>query len=243
MLRKTGHGVWSLAFAFASFLCASPVFAAAAAEAPTDQGMLGKARTLGQMFLAGGLSMIFLALLSVVAVMFIIYHFKNTKADILVPRDLTENILSLLERKEYEKAAQVCRQQDSIISAIALKGIEKLPKGKAVVEEAIQHEGKAKIEALWQNLTYLGDIAVIAPLLGLLGTIFGMIDAFNFFKAGTINPMVLTQGLAKAMINTAFGLVIALPAMAFYAYFRGKLTSITSTAERVASEISSVLTK
>lgn len=244
MRRISGHGVLSLVSAVFAFLTGvAPVFAAAEVQAQPDAGILGKARTLAELFLAGGLSMIFLAILSIVTVALIIYHIKNVRPEKLVPKDLTENILSLLERKEYEKAAQVCRQQDSVISAIALKGLEKLPKGKAVVEEAIQYEGKSQIEGMWQSLTYLGDIAVIAPLLGLLGTIFGMIDAFNFFKAGTINPMILTQGLAKAMINTAFGLVIAVPAMAAYAYFRGKLTTITSTAERVASEISRILTK
>ena len=81
------------------------------------------------------------------------------------------------------------------------------------------------------------DIALIAPLLGLLGTIFGMIDAFHYFKATSLHPSILTQGLAKAMINTAFGLVIAVPALGFYAYFRGRISYITSRAEAVASEL------
>ena len=80
-------------------------------------------------------------------------------------------------------------------------------------------------------------------MLGLLGTIIGMIDAFNYFKLGTIHPVVLTQGLAKAMINTAFGLVIAVPCLAFYSYFRGKISTITSTAESVASEIVQLMAK
>ena len=88
-----------------------------------------------------------------------------------------------------------------------------------------------------QNLTYLGDIATIAPMMGLLGTVFGMIQAFNFFQAGTVHPGVLTQGLAKAMVNTAFGLVIAVPCLFFYAYFRGRIGEITARAETAASEI------
>ena len=93
------------------------------------------------------------------------------------------------------------------------------------------------MEQLWQNLTYLGDIAVIAPLLGLLGTILGIIEAFGYFKASTIAPGVLTGGLAKAMVNTVTGLIIAVPCLVFYAYFRGRLSHVTTNAERAASEI------
>ena len=96
---------------------------------------------------------------------------------------------------------------------------------------------------MWQNLNYLGDIAVIAPMMGLLGTILGMIDAFNFFKAGTLHPGLLTQGLAKAMINTAMGLIIAVPCLVFYSYFRGRLSTITANAETAAAEIIHTIAK
>lgn len=200
-------------------------------------GAVEKGMTLWQLISAGGTCMIFLGLLSVVAAAIIVYHLKYVTADKLVPSDFIENLLVLLEKKEYQKATAVCKQQENMIAAIALAGLNKLSKGKTVVQEAILHEGKARIEKLWQNLTYLGDIAVVAPMLGLLGTVLGMIHAFNYFKLGVINPVVLAQGLAKAMINTAFGLVITVPALIFYSYFRGKLTSITATAERVSAEI------
>jgi biopolymer transport protein ExbB len=82
-------------------------------------------------------------------------------------------------------------------------------------------------------------MAVIAPMLGLLGTILGMIQAFNYqaFKAGIVKPIPLAQGLAKAMITTAFGLIIAVPILAFYAYFRTRVSTITLNAERASSEM------
>jgi biopolymer transport protein ExbB len=215
-----------------------PAYAAAVSQAPAAKG-----ETLWQLISAGGICMVFLGLMSVATIALAIYHFMYVRADKIVPQDLTENVLSLLERKEYDKAKAVCLQQPNLVSAIALKGIEKAPKGRIVVEDAIQYEGKAQIERMWQNLTYLGDLAVIAPMVGLLGTIIGMIDAFSYFKAGSINPGVLTQGLAKAMINTAAGLIIAVPALGFYSFFRGRLTSITSKAETIASEIAQVMTQ
>lgn len=189
--------------------------------------------------------MIFLGILSVAAVASIIYHFQFVSSNRLTPRDFTENLLFLLEKKEIAKAISVCKSQDNMISAIALCGLTKLDKGKAVVEEAIQFEGKTQIEKLWQNLSYLGDIAVIAPMLGLLGTILGMIEAFNYqaFKAGIIKPVILAQGLSKAMITTAFGLIIAVPVLILYSYFRGRISTITSNAERAASEVLTSLTK
>ncbi len=215
--------------------------AKAAVESATETASRGT--PLWQMVMGGGINMIFLGILSVIALASIIYHFMNVDIEKLTPRDFTENLLFLLEKKEYQKATSVCKQQDNMISAIALRGLSKLNHGKAVIEGAIQYEGKARIERLWQNLNYMGDMAVIAPLLGLLGTIIGMIDAFNYFKLGTIHPVVLTQGLAKAMVNTVFGLIIAVPCLVFYSYFRGRISRITSTAEAVAAEIIQLMSR
>ena len=199
--------------------------------------------TLWDIIVSGGVSMIFLAALSIAAIALVVYHFRSVVPGKVTPPDFIENLLFLLEKKEYEKAVAICRQQENLISAVALKGLQKMSKGKTVVEEAVQYEGKARIEGLWQNLTYLGDIAVVAPLLGLLGTILGIIEAFGYFKTGSIAPQVLTGGLAKAMVNTVFGLVIAVACLVFYAYFRGRLSLITTNAERASSEIVHALTK
>ena len=234
MLKKFGPFRILFFSAFLMIFLANAFSAPAAAE---------KGNTLWELLSSGGVCMIFLGVLSILATASVIYHFMYVRADKLTPADFSENLLFLLEKKEYQKATAVCKQQKNMISTIALKGLEKLPKGKAVVEQALQYEGKNNLEKLWQNLNYLGDIAVIAPMLGLLGTIFGMIDAFNYFKGGTISPVVLTQGLAKAMVNTAFGLVITVPCLAFYSYFRGRISAITSTAETVASEIIQTMAK
>ncbi len=227
-----------------SLFIAAPIFlmrSAFAADAPG--GLTGQAvdrgMTLWQLIVAGGSCMIFLGIISATGVASIIYHFINVKPEKLTPPDFTQTLLFLLEKKEYDKAISVCEQQPNMISAIALKGLAKLSKGKIVVEEAIQYEGKKMTEKLWQNLGYLGDMAVIAPMLGLLGTVLGMIQAFNYqaFKAGIVKPIPLAQGLAKAMITTAFGLIIAVAILVFYSYFRGKISTITLNAERASSEI------
>jgi biopolymer transport protein ExbB len=218
---------------FSLFFSASAFAQAAQPQSPTAWNLL----------VSGGPVVVLMLITSVAAGASIIYHFQNVKPEKLTPREFTENLIFLLEKKEYQKAVSVCKQQENMISAIALKGLSKVSQGKAVVESAVQYEGKARIEKMWQNLNYLGDIAVVAPMLGLLGTTLGMIDAFNFFKAGTLHPGMLTGGLAKAMINTALGLVIAVPCLVFYSYFRGRVSQITSNAETAAAEIMHTIAK
>ena len=223
------------------FLLSSSVYLFSASAFAADGAKGGD--TLWQLLASGGIPILFLGVLSVAATALVIYHFRSVTLEKLAPIDFIENVMFLIEKKEVDKAIAVCKQQDNLVSAIALKGLQKHSKGKAVVEEVMQNEGKVQIGKIRQNLTYLGDIATIAPMMGLLGTVFGMIEAFNFFQAGTVHPGVLTQGLAKAMVNTAFGLVIAVPCLFFYAYFRGRIGEITSRAETAASEIAQLVAK
>lgn len=244
-MRKSFPGKFysALFILISSFAFTPPGFCAQIQPARANSALAEKGATLWQLITAGGFVVVLLGILSVIATAFVIYHYKYVKLGKLVPQEFVENLIFLLEKKEYEKAVSVCKQQPNIVSSIALQGLSRRTKGPAMIESAIQYEGKARLERLWQNLNYLSDIAALAPMLGLLGTIFGMIDAFHYFRAGSVHPGVLTQGLAKAMINTAFGLVIAVPCLAFYSYFRGKISHITSNAETAASEITQLLSK
>ena len=225
---------------------ASVAFAAAPVIVPPTpmSALQDQATSLWQLIAAGGTCMIFQGILSVLAVALVLYHFKTVKPEKLVPSDFCENLFMLLEKKEYAKAVSVCKQQKNLISSVALAVLNRLSRGKsapAQIESMIQTEGKSRVEKLWQNLTYLGDIAVVAPLVGLLGTVLGMIHAFHYFKSGSIHPAVLTQGLAKAMVNTVFGLITAVICLVFYSYFRGKVSAVTAKAESVSSEMAQIL--
>ncbi len=237
MLKKFRFNLYTASFFLIAALFLS--YNAFAANADKVAAAVDRGMSLWQLILAGGSCMIFLGAISVAAVASVIYHFQYVTPERLTPPDFTENLLFLLEKGNHEKAISVCKQQPNMISAIALQGLSKRSKGKTVVEEAIQYEGRTRIEKLWQNLGYLGDMAVIAPMLGLLGTVLGMIQAFNYqaFKAGIVKPIPLAQGLAKAMITTAFGLIIAVPILVFYAYFRARISTITLNAERASAEI------
>ncbi len=216
-----------------------------AAQTPPPAEAADQITSLWELIVSGGSCMIFLGMVSVAALALIIYHFIYVTPEKLTPRDFCETLIDLLDKKQIDKAVSLCKQQQNLISEIALKGFSKIGRGKAVVEEAVQVEGKIRVEKLWEKLGYLGDTAVIAPMLGLLGTILGMIQAFNYqaFKAGIIKPVILAQGLAKAMITTAYGLIIAVPVLVFYSYFRSRIVRIQQDAERVSSEMLQLINK
>ncbi len=221
-------------------------FSWAAEKAPAGS-LQDKVSSLWDLIAAGGSCMIVQALLSMAALAIVIHHWRYVSLEKLVPRDFCENLYALLEKKEYEKAVSVCKQQENIVSLTTLAVLTRFrknkPTGLAQIESIVQVEGKPQIEKLWQNLTYLGDIAIVAPLVGLLGTVLGMINAFHYFKAGSIHPGVLTQGLAKAMVNTVAGLIVAVVCLGFYSYFRGRISAITTRAEAAASEIAQILSR
>ncbi len=229
---------------FLAVLFSSHAWAATAVPPPPANSLQDQVTSLWQLIVAGGVCMIFQGMLSVAGLALIIYHFKNVTVEKLIPADFCENLFSLLEKKEYDKAVSVCKQQENLASAMSLSVLNRLSRGKVTppqVESIVQVEGKSHIEKLWQHLAYLGDIAVVSPLVGLLGTVLGMINAFHYFKSGSIHPAVLTQGLAKAMINTVFGLIVAVLCLVFYSYFRGKVSAVTTKAETFASRLTQVL--
>lgn len=243
MQKKSGYSfalfVFLTFFAVAAYAAVDPSLGAKAAE--------HRLQSVWDLIVAGGWTMAIQALLSVAAGSLIVYQLRYVREDKLVPADFCQNLYVLLEKKEYDKAIAVCKQQENVISAITLGTLQRFrkhrPENLAQIESVVSVEGKSHLEKLWQNLTYLGDVAVVAPLVGLLGTVLGMINSFSYFKAGSVHPGVLTQGLAKAMVNTVAGLTVAVICLVFYSLFRGRISAITTKAEAAASEVAQILAR
>ena len=109
------------------------------------------------------------------------------------------------------------------VFAAALRNVESTPE---VMKEAVEETGRAVALDLERFLTTLGTIAAIGPLLGLFGTVIGMIEIFGSQAPQGSNPLVLAHGISIALYNTAFGLVVAIPSMIFYRYFRAKVDAM-----------------
>ena len=120
------------------------------------------------------------------------------------------------------------------IFAIALKNAHS---SREIMKESIEESGRAVTHELDRFLTSLGTIASMAPLLGLLGTVIGMIEIFGAQTSTGTNPGQLAHGISIALYNTAFGLIVAIPAMIFYRYFRAKVEALVVDMEQQAIKL------
>lgn len=199
--------------------------------------------TLWQLLKAGGGTMIVLILLSVVGLSFVIYFFLYYREERLVPEEFSRDITDKLASKKYGLAKELAIEHENVVSRIVSAALDRMNRGGAAMREAAEMTAKAEVSKLWENLSYLSDIAVIAPLVGLLGTVFGMIQSFNViaFQTAAAKPVLLAGGIAKAMVATAGGLIIAIPASIFYSVFRAKIFKITGKIEAYTSEVTGLL--
>ncbi|MBP9854873.1 MAG: MotA/TolQ/ExbB proton channel family protein [Candidatus Omnitrophica bacterium] len=194
---------------------------------------------------SGGLTMLFLFLLSVVTGALIVYLFMHLKVSKLVPHDFTEKLIEQLEKGQEKAVQDSCNSVVNPITNIVLAGLNKKKRGKLFAKEAMETQVKKEISDLWQSISYLSDISTVAPLIGLFGTVMGMIQAFNViaYQSAVVKPILLAGGISKAMVATAGGLLIAIPAMLFYSYFRGKVQVITHEIETYGTDIIKIFEK
>lgn len=212
---------------------------AAFADAPAAAAAAAKNVTLWELLKAGGWTMGVLGILSMFTVALVIHNFLTIRINALVPMEFIENLVLKLEVQDLQGAQFMCQKKKNIISSIALAGLSRRSKGKVIMREAMDNTARREMTRLWQQIAYLGDIATIAPLLGLFGTVLGMIQAFNMISyAGTnLKPIMLVGGISKALVTTAAGLVVAIPALSFYSFFRGKVQAISDSVAEESSDL------
>ena len=196
--------------------------------------------TLWQTLKAGGGVMVVIGLLSVVAVAIIIYDFMMLNVNKLAPRRLFDDVMRKLESRDFAAAKTLCRKENNtIIAKIVLAGLERRNPLDDSAREAMENTARIELTNLWQNISYLSDIVAVAPLLGLLGTVLGMIQAFHAvpLQSASIKTTLLAAGISKAMVTTASGLVVAIPALIAYSYFRGQVQQVTNMIEIYSTDI------
>ncbi len=174
------------------------------------------------MLYQGGWVMYPLGLCSIVAVAIILERFFALR----VKRNIPENLAQLLSYpnmlKDMETVRSVAQRTNSPLGILVLEIINLRNEPKDVLVEHINTLGRTQLAYLERGLTVLQIIAVISPLLGLLGTVLGMVDIFNVITVGGIgNPQMLAQGISKALITTVVGLIVAIPSLvAYHLYMR-----------------------
>ena len=218
----------------------------AAAAAPAATEAVVKAMTMTEILKAGGPLMYVLGGLSVLALAIIVYLAIILRQEAVIPRDLLNNLRDQLGAGRMEEARAACRGGRSALAVIADTALVYQPRTVAapgLLKEFIEGEGGRQAAQLQNQAQYLLDIAVIAPMVGLLGTVTGMLQAFNAvaLDLARARPMTLAGGVAQALITTVAGLVIGIPAMGFYSYFRSRVARLTALLEQASAEILTLL--
>lgn len=190
--------------------------------------------TVLQMLQSGGGVMAILFTLSIITIALAVYCLITLRESDLIPSEFCNKAIQSLAAGKHNDVKAMCdKQKNNIIARIMAAGLDKFDQDPVFAKETIEQKARNEINTLWRRIGYFSDIATIAPLLGLLGTVLGMIKAFNViaFQTGGVKPMLLAGGVAQAMITTAGGIVVALPAVIFYSYFRRKVQQIADNVE------------
>ncbi|HED65638.1 MAG TPA: MotA/TolQ/ExbB proton channel family protein [Planctomycetes bacterium] len=211
-----------LPFAFAFlFVVVAPAFGQDDAAAASTENTL----TIGHLIKASGIFGWIIILLSIIALALVIENFLSLKRDKLAPPELIDEIQALFDEEQYQEAMELCENEPTFLTRIAGAGIAKIGHDFEVIEKSVEEMGDQESVKLHQKIGWLSLISNVAPMLGLLGTVSGMVVAFNTIatSAGQANPAELANGISQALLTTLFGLVVAIPTTAAFAYMRNNL--------------------
>lgn len=183
----------------------------------------------------GGVVMIPIGLCSVVALAIIIERSWALRHGQVIPGDAVAQIENWVKKREIAKAIDACRARNSSYARILLSGLSRAGQDRRIIKESLEEAGRQEVVHLERYLTLLGTIAAVTPLLGLLGTVLGMIKVFSIISTvGVGDPAVLASGIGEALITTASGLSVAIPALAFHRYFNRVIERHVVELERFA---------
>lgn len=175
---------------------------------------------------ASGVIGIFIILLSVVALALVIEHFMSIKREKLAPPELVDEIEELFAQGNYQAALETCEQNPCYFTRVTAAGIRKIGHSFEAMEKSIEEkEGEENLK-LMQKIGWLSLIAGLGPMMGLFGTVVGMVGAFGKISAsgqGGVDPSQLAGSIQMALVTTVEGLLVAIPTTAFFAYFRSKV--------------------
>jgi len=190
---------------------------------------------------AAGWPIYFLLAVSIIAVALIIERFMILRKEKIVPGGLLEKVLAAYQKQGVSEDMLENLSQDSPLGQVLASGLRNYKSSRYVMKDAIEEAGSAVAHELERFLTTLGTIATISPLMGLFGTVVGMIEIFNSQSPTGSNPQELAHGISVALYNTAFGLVIAIPAMIFFRHFRGRVEGFVVDMEQQAAKLVDVV--
>jgi len=229
---------------FALFAGTAPFLAQTPGPLAPD---LPHTKAIMDVIIKAGPVMIPLFILSVIFVMLVIVYILTIRRGAVVSSGFMATADALLRKRDYLGLLAVSNRHGEAIARVVQKVLDFTTKNPGAdfqqVREIAETEGTRVASNLNNRVIYLADIGMIAPMLGLLGTVFGIIQSFGALGAdlGTARYALLSSGVSQALVNTAAGLAVGIPAMICYAFFRGRVQRIISELESAVTHILALL--
>ena len=186
---------------------------------------------------AAGWPIWFLIFASIIAVALITERLAYLRSNRVAPPSLLNEVVKEMKQRGVSEGMLAKLAANSPLGRIFSAGLKNIKSPPEVMKESIEEAGRAAAHDLERFLTTLGTIASISPLLGLFGTVVGMIEIFGSQTAVGNSPAILAHGISVALYNTAFGLIVAVPSMIFYRHFRAQVDSLTVEMEQQAIKL------
>jgi biopolymer transport protein ExbB len=187
---------------------------------------------------AGGLVMLPIVACSIIAAAIILERVWTLQRKRVLPKNLTSQVREWVSQDQLDPKHLQKLHQSSPLGQILAAGLANRQAERDIVKESIEDSGRHVVHELERYLGTLGTIAAISPLLGLLGTVIGMIKVFTVITAnGVGNPSALAGGISEALITTAAGLIVAIPALIGYRYLRGRIDGLVVEMEKEAMKL------
>jgi biopolymer transport protein ExbB len=191
---------------------------------------------------AGGPVMWPIILCSIIAAAIVFERLWTLQDRRVLPRDLTARVQQLIDANQVNERVIEAIARNSPLGRVLAAGLAHRHRPREVMMDRIEDTGRHVIHELERFLNTLGTIAGISPLLGLLGTVTGIIRAFNAIQAGGMgDPRMLSGGIAEALLTTAAGLIVAIPSLIAYRYLRGRIDRIVVAIEKDAIRLADAL--
>jgi len=234
----------AIATLFSLVLPASALLASAQDGAVGESAIPGKEAasfltTLGELVVDGGVLMIPIGLASVLTLGLAIERLHALRRAHILPDGLWRSVHAELERGDVRGARERVAGKGSALARMLAAGLEHWEDGRAELVAALEEAGQREVDELHVHLPALQGIASIAPLLGLLGTVVGMIQAFYTIAKERIvgNPELFAEPIGMALVTTAAGLTVAIPALVLYYWFRGRIRRLAAGLDDIAREV------
>jgi len=237
----------TMKFIFLIFLALAPISAWAQQETSDTATPKSVHISLADFLEKGGVVMYPLVALSVIVVILIFFYLLTLRRNAVVSDKFMTTAEALIRKRDYLGMVAFCSRQNQSIARIAEKTLDFMTKNSGVsfkeVREVAEAEGSRQAGMLSQRISYLSDIGAVAPMMGLLGTVIGMIGAFGTMSSQLDEDATrhLAEKIQEALITTASGLVIGIVAVLFYSFFRGRVKKYLAELEAAATHLMALL--